>query len=279
VSHEASDPRSSATGGATEPGVPPNGSSAPEEGTAAQPGDEDELAERIDLPLDSLLDWGADPRDADPDLETRTEEALVAAERDEYLDALRRLQADFDNFRKRSMRQQTELLERATEGLCVRLLPVLDALDLAIDHVRSQNETSDAAKALEQIGSLLRDILAREGVERIDAVGVPFDPTVHDAVGHLPADEPASGAASTGPSQVKKTKGAGAGAPGETTASAGIGKSTGTGRSDETSEPDEAGEAEGTGGTDDGPTVAQVMRAGYRLKSKVLRPAMVVVKG
>ena len=118
----------------------------------------------------------------------------MAAERDEYLDALRRLQADFDNFRKRSLRQQTELLERATEGLCVRLLPVLDALDLAIAHVRSQAEPSDSDKALEQIDSLLRDILAREGIEKIDAVGVAFDPTIHDAVGTLPT-EPAPVAA------------------------------------------------------------------------------------
>ena len=104
------------------------------------------------------------------------------------------LQADFDNFRKRSMRQQTDLLEHATEGLCVRLLPVLDALDLAIAHVRSQAEPSDSDKALEQIDSLIRDILAREGIERIDSVGVAFDPTIHDAVGQLPAEPPAAAA-------------------------------------------------------------------------------------
>jgi len=271
VSHEASDPRSAASGGATDPVAPPNGSSATEEGTASQPGDGDGLDERIDMPLDGLLDWGADPRDAEADLEARTEEALVAAERDEYLDALRRLQADFDNFRKRSMRQQTELLERATEGLCVRLLPVLDALDLAIEHVRNQKETSDAAKALEQIGSLLRDILAREGVERVDAVGVPFDPTIHDAVGHLPADESATGAGRGEPGPSKKAK-VGA-AAGDTTRSAGVDK---FGDDEKTAAASEAGGGTSSG---DGPTVAQVMRAGYRLKSKVLRPAMVVVRG
>ncbi len=146
----------------------------------------------LNLPLDALLDWGTSPAMADAELETElgaeTAEALLAAERDEYLDSLRRLQADFDNFRKRSMRQQTELLDHATEGLCVRLLPVLDALDLATAHLRGQAETNDAGKALEQIDALLRDILAREGVEKIDAVGVPFDPTIHDAVGHVPAE-------------------------------------------------------------------------------------------
>jgi len=269
VSREASDPRPSPTGGAADPVAPPNGSSAPEEATT-EPSAGDELAERIDLPLDALLDWGADPRDADSDLEARTEEALVAAERDEYLDALRRLQADFDNFRKRSMRQQTELLERATEALCVRLLPVLDALDLAMDHVRSQNETSDASTALEQIGSLLRDILAREGVERIDAVGVAFDPTVHDAVGHLPADEPAAAAGESEPSQKIGAKGSGRVARGDTPVPVRTGKATDTGAPAEAGEPERA---------DGGPSVAQVMRAGYKLKSKVLRPAMVVVRG
>ena len=253
MSHEASDPRS------------------------AVPGDGDELAERIDLPVDALLDWGADPRDAEVELEARTEEALVAAERDEYLDALRRLQADFDNFRKRSMRQQTELLERATEGLCVRLLPALDALDLAIAHVCNQHETSDAATALEQIGSLLRDILAREGVERIDAVGVPFDPTIHDAVGHVPADESAGGGDETEPSTDEKAPGAGL--DDEATGPAGAGVKNEADRPADAGEPNVASEPERSVKATDGPTVAQVMRPGYRLKSKVLRPAMVVVRG
>ena len=79
-------------------------------------------------------------------------------------------------------------MERASEALCLRLLPVLDALDLATAHLRGQEGQNDAAKALEQIDSLLRDVLAHEGLERIDAVDVPFDPTIHDAVGHVPTD-------------------------------------------------------------------------------------------
>ena len=196
-----------------------------------------------------MLDWGTDPAAAESELEAQTAEAIVAAERDEYLEALQRLQADFDNFRKRSMRQQTELLEHATEGLCVRLLPVLDALDLAIAHVRSQAEPSDSDKALEQIDSLLRDILAREGIEKIDAVNVPFDPTIHDAVGTLPVDPPAVAVVVDPPSRTD------------------MGKLAKT--------PKSAKPAAHS----DGPNVVQVMRAGYRLKSKVIRPAMVFVAG
>ena len=201
MTREARDPKPSATrrGGVPGPDAQANGSGEAHPGEDEAAGhDENEAAgrdkhhdddhdnemdEELNLPIDPLLDWGSDPRDAEKDLAALAEEAIVAAERDEYLDALRRLQADFDNFRKRSMRQQTELLQRANEGLILRLLPVLDALDLATAHVRAQEESSDAAKALEQIDSLLRDILAREGVERIDALGLPFDPTVHDAVG------------------------------------------------------------------------------------------------
>jgi molecular chaperone GrpE len=215
-------------------------------------GDRAELAEQLDLPLDALLDWGKDPTEAGKELEAQAGEALVAAERDEYLDSLRRLQADFDNFRKRSLRQQTELLERATEGLCVRLLPVLDALDLATAHVRSQAEQGDAATALEQIDSLVRDILGREGIERIDAVGVRFDPTIHDAVGQVPAEPTAAAGVADSPS------------PGDTAKTARPAKAT------------KAAKAAAQGG---GPTVAMVMRAGYRMKSKVLRPAMVLVGG
>ena len=169
-------------------------SAPPRRDEDASAADDAGLAEQLDLPLEAMLDWGTGPAKSEgveAELEAQAAEALVAGERDEYLAALQRLQADFDNFRKRSMRQQTELLDHATEGLCVRLLPVLDALDLAIAHVRSQAEPSDSDKALEQIDALLRDTLAREGIERIDAVGVPFDPTVHDAVGTFPAEPPA----------------------------------------------------------------------------------------
>jgi molecular chaperone GrpE len=234
-------------------------------------GSEDEgLAGQLDLPLEAMLDWGTDPEKAESELEAQTAEALVAAERDEYLDALKRLQADFDNFRKRSMRQQTELLEHATEGLCMRLLPVLDALDLAIAHVRSQAEPSDSDKALEQIDALVRDILAREGIERIDAVGVAFDPTIHDAVGTLPVEPEQAPPSAHAPGQaeaarhVRSAKGA---SPAAGEEAAGQGDKARAARS---------AKAEAH---HDGPTVVQVMRAGYKLKSKVLRPAMVFVGG
>ncbi|MFZ0171201.1 MAG: nucleotide exchange factor GrpE [Acidimicrobiales bacterium] len=109
--------------------------------------------------------------------------ARISAERDEFLDALKRMQADFDNFRKRTERQQAELKGRASEALVARLLPVLDSLDLAMSHLAlgESAPTDEASAALLQVNGLLRDILEREGLERIDAVGVGFDPTIHEA--------------------------------------------------------------------------------------------------
>ncbi|MGD0344674.1 MAG: nucleotide exchange factor GrpE [Acidimicrobiales bacterium] len=160
------------------------------------------------------------------------ERTRVTAERDEYLGALQRLQAEFENFRKRTLRQQTDLLSRASEAVVERLFPVLDALDLALAHVGDDEATAAHLRgALGQINSLLRETLAQEGLERIDAAEVPFDPTIHDAVAHTPRDE--------------------------------------------SDDVDTAAELP----ADDGPQVVEVMRAGYRLKGRVLRPAMVKVKG
>jgi molecular chaperone GrpE len=106
---------------------------------------------------------------------------VLQRERDDYLDTLRRLQADFDNFRKRTLKQQSDLLERAARGLVEKLLPVLDAADLAVAH--------GAGEAVVQVAGLLMDTLMKEGLEGIDPeVGDPFDPTVHEAVAHEPGD-------------------------------------------------------------------------------------------
>ncbi len=150
--------------------------------------------------------------------------AQAVAERDEYLDALRRLQADFENDRKRVVKQQADEAGRGAQNLVDKLLPVLDTLDQAATHLGDPD--SDDARALLAVSSQLNDVLAKAGLERVDPAGQPFDPNAHEAVGHLPADPGAAGAA----------------------------------------------EAEG-------PVVGQVMRAGYRWKGNVVRPAMVMVRG
>ena len=106
----------------------------------------------------------------------------LANERDEYLHALQRTQADFENYRKRITRQQQEQSARASADLVVKLLPVLDTLDLARAHHDETSADSEDAKALLAARSMLLDLLAKEGLERVDEAEVPFDPAVHDAV-------------------------------------------------------------------------------------------------
>jgi molecular chaperone GrpE len=136
-------------------------------------------------------------------------QSRAEAERDQYLDSLRRLQADFENYKKRVAKQQIDILERANEGLVLKILPVLDTADLAEAH-----GSGDVA----QLRASLLDVLSKAGLERIDPDGGPFDPNLHDAVAHEPGD---------------------------------------------------GGEQE----------VAEVLRAGYRWNGRVLRPAMVKVRG
>jgi len=112
-------------------------------------------------------------------------------ERDEFKDALQRLQADFENYRKRVARTTDEVVARSVADVVAKLLPVLDALDLAQAHFATATTDeleSVEAKALVQARSLLLDTLTKEGLDRIDQIGVPFDPTIHDAVAHVDGD-------------------------------------------------------------------------------------------
>jgi molecular chaperone GrpE len=108
--------------------------------------------------------------------------SAMERERDEYLLALQRTQADFENYRKRVTRLQEEQAARASSDLVSKLLPVLDTLDLALAHQSGPNAESDDAKALTASRSMLLNALSKEGLERVDEAGVPFDPAVHDAV-------------------------------------------------------------------------------------------------
>lgn len=136
-------------------------------------------------------------------------EALLA-ERDQFKDIALRLQADFENFRKRVAQQQADEIDRATGRLAEALLPVLDAAEQA--YVAHPAE-------VEPLYNLLLAELRKQGLEVLDLEGKPFDPSVADAVLHEPSDE------------------------------------------------------------GDGPVVAEVLRTGYLWKGKVLRAAMVKVRG
>ena len=137
--------------------------------------------------------------------------ASIAKERDDYLALAQRLQAEFENYKKQTMRRNTEIVENAGAHLAQKLLPVLDAFDNAIIH------------GIDGVGPLhkaLFDVLQKEGLEVIPTDGVVFDPNQHEAVMHEPA-----------------------------------------------------------GDDDDEPVVIDTLRTGYAWRGRVVRPAMVKVRG
>ena len=133
----------------------------------------------------------------------------VMKERDEFKDIALRVQADFENYRKRAASQMGDELDRALGKLVEQLLPVLDACEAAVAH---------GVEGVEQVWSSLIGALQKQGLEALDLSGKPFDPALADAVMH----------------------------------------------------------EEGDGSE---PVVLEVLRTGYRWKGRVLRAAMVKVKG
>ncbi len=110
----------------------------------------------------------------------------VERERDEVLDNLRRVAADFDNYRKRVAREQTQLYARAGERVVVKLLPVIDDLVRALD-AAEHHEEAKVLDGVRMTKDALAGVLASEGVEEIATDG-PFDPHVHEALMTQPAE-------------------------------------------------------------------------------------------
>jgi molecular chaperone GrpE len=160
------------------------------------------------------LDLPDDPAEAMPVVLEALAEARMDADR--YLDDLRRVAADFENYRKRTQREMAAMVERASERVVRQLLPVLDSFEGAMA-MEAKSETEEKLLVgVRNTYELLLDVLAKEGLEPIEAWDEPFDPHIHEAVAT-------------------------------------------------------AGDGEGT------IRVTQELRRGYKLRGKVLRPALVVV--
>jgi molecular chaperone GrpE len=104
-----------------------------------------------------------------------------------YLDRLARLQAEFDNFRKRSVREQQEFREYALSDSLKQMLPILDSLDRALKLEGVSAE--DLRSGVELIDRQFHDVLTRLGVEPIAAQGQPFDPSLHQAIQMVETEE------------------------------------------------------------------------------------------
>jgi molecular chaperone GrpE len=104
-------------------------------------------------------------------------------ERDQYLDALRRLKAEFENWRKRQERERSRVLSMASERLVQELLPVLDNLDRALE------AGGDIREGVQATRDQLAEVLGDEGLLPVASDGQPFDPNVHEAVMSLLSEE------------------------------------------------------------------------------------------
>jgi molecular chaperone GrpE len=110
----------------------------------------------------------------------------VRKERDELLDTLQRLQAEFDNYRKRVARDQQSLATRAHERLVKELVPVLDDLERALEAAHAHEE-AELEEGVALVARSFADILRKEGVEEVPTEG-KFDPHVHEALLSQPSE-------------------------------------------------------------------------------------------
>jgi molecular chaperone GrpE len=192
---------------ASDVGAPPDAPPppAPDDGAAVEARDEHvgEAVEHVDEAAEHVDDAAE---------QVETDLAALLAERDQFKDIALRLQADFENYRRRVSTQTAGDIDRATGRLIESLLPVLDACEAAFGH---------GVDGIEPIWSALLGALQKHGLEALDLQDKPFDPEVAEAVVHEP----------------------------------------------------------GLDDVFDVPMVAEILRTGYRWKGRVLRPAMVKVKG
>jgi molecular chaperone GrpE len=147
----------------------------------------DELTEVVEGsgPSDPTPDEGR-VEGSDPAAPTPDDVAKLEAERDEYLDLAQRVQADFENYRKRAAREQERLIAHAHERLVRELLPVLDDLERALE-AAERHEEAQLVEGVKLVERSLRDALRKEGLAEIETDGA-FDPHVHEALLTQPSD-------------------------------------------------------------------------------------------
>ncbi len=128
-----------------------------------------------------------EPQGQIQDLEERLEKEEKKTQ--EYLRQLKYLQADFENYRKRTERQVQELTDRCNEKLVAALLCVVDDLERALISGKESDNGAALLKGVEMIHRNLTRMLEKEGLERIDAKGKVFDPSLHEIVVRIPRSD------------------------------------------------------------------------------------------
>ncbi|MCE0499704.1 MAG: nucleotide exchange factor GrpE [Methylacidiphilales bacterium] len=117
----------------------------------------------------------------------------LASQAAELKDRLLRAQADWDNSRKRILREKEDAVRHAGAGLLERLLPVLDNFEMGLEAAKTATDSKAIVQGFEMVQAQLQQFLREAGVEPIEAVGQPFDPHRHEALGHRETNEQPEG--------------------------------------------------------------------------------------
>lgn len=166
-------------------GKQPEGQPVPEKGTPD--------AIEAELTPESLVDIGpeSEPETVEPVVEVRAESALTPEQLEiaRLTDRLLRLQADFDNFRKRTNRERDDLRKRAGEAILADLVPILDNLEFGLQQALNKPGGESFVDGLKLIRQQTMETTRRHGLEPIDALGKEFDPRLHEAMGFAPSTD------------------------------------------------------------------------------------------
>lgn len=132
---------------------------------------------------DKRIDHAAEGSPGEEHVEEPVDELAAArAESAQHLDDLKRLKAEFENYRKRMVREQTAMVDRAASAVIERLLPILDNFELALIAADRTKDYASMVRGVEMVYGELLELLKKEGLGRIDALGRAFDPELHEAV-------------------------------------------------------------------------------------------------
>jgi len=116
-------------------------------------------------------------------VEAGVEETQLQADMERFRDLAMRTQADFENYRKRAIREKEEAVKYANAALIERLIPLLDNFEFGLQAARGEG-SQGVIQGFEMVARQFQEFLAASGVEPVEAEGQPFDPNLHEAVGH-----------------------------------------------------------------------------------------------
>jgi molecular chaperone GrpE len=119
--------------------------------------------------------------------EVRAVEEKLAEMQDKYI----RLSAEFDNYRKRTLKEKMELSKYAEENILSRIIPFMDDFERALKHIDTADQNMDALKnGIDLIYLKFSEFLKQNGIKEIEAAGVDFNVDLHEAVAKVPVEDP-----------------------------------------------------------------------------------------